>query len=68
MIFIVTYISVIERTKEIGILRAVGGRRKDVTALFVLESLLLGAIAGLAAIRRLKNIFMEHLRIFILLL
>lgn len=59
MIFIVTYISVIERTKEIGILRAVGGRRKDVTALFVLESLLLGAIAGLAAIRRLKKLDIE---------
>ncbi len=59
MIFIVTYISVIERTKEIGILRAVGGRRKDVTALFVLESLLLGAIAGLAAIRKLKKLDIE---------
>ena len=50
MIFIVTYISVIERTKEIGILRAVGGRRKDVTGLFVLESLILGTIAGVVAI------------------
>lgn len=50
MIFIVTYISVIERTKEIGILRAVGGRKQDVTGLFVLESLILGGIAGLAAV------------------
>ena len=50
MIFIVTYISVVERTKEIGILRAVGGRRKDVTGLFVLESLILGAIAGVVAV------------------
>ena len=50
MIFIVTYISVIERTKEIGILRAVGGRRKDVTNLFMLESLILGGIAGVVAI------------------
>ena len=50
MIFIVTYISVIERTKEIGILRAVGGRRKDVTGVFVLESLILGTIAGVVAI------------------
>ena len=50
MIFIVTYISVIERTKEIGILRAVGGRRKDVTGLFVLESLILGTIAGVVAV------------------
>lgn len=50
MIFIVTYISVIERTKEIGVLRAVGGRRKDVTRLFVLESGMIGAIAGLIAV------------------
>lgn len=50
MIFIVTYISVIERTKEIGVLRAVGGRRKDVTRLFVLESGMTGAFAGLIAV------------------
>ena len=50
MIFIVTYISVIERTKEIGVLRAVGGRRKDVTRLFILESGMIGAIAGLIAV------------------
>ncbi len=50
MIFIVTYISVIERTKEIGVLRAVGGRRKDVTTLFVLESGMIGAIAGFIAV------------------
>lgn len=46
MIFIVTYTSVVERTKEIGVLRAVGGRRKDVTLLFILESALIGAFAG----------------------
>ncbi len=50
MIFIVTYISVIERTKEIGILRAVGGRKKDVALLFVTESGILGAGAGLIAV------------------
>ncbi len=50
MIFIVTYISVIERTKEIGVLRAVGGRRKDVTTLFILESGMIGAIAGIIAV------------------
>ncbi len=50
MIFIVTYISVIERTKEIGVLRAVGGRRKDITRLFVIESSVIGAIAGLIAV------------------
>ncbi len=50
MIFIVTYISIIERTKEIGVLRAVGGRKKDVTTLFILESGMIGAIAGLIAV------------------
>ncbi len=50
MVFIVTYISVVERTKEIGVLRAVGGRRKDVTALFVAESGIIGACAGVIAV------------------
>lgn len=50
MIFIVTYVSVIERTKEIGVLRAVGGRKKDVTMLFVIESAMIGAIAGVVAV------------------
>ena len=50
MIFIVTYTSVVERTKEIGVLRAVGGRRKDVTVLFILESAIIGAFAGLIAV------------------
>lgn len=50
MIFIVTYTSVVERTKEIGVLRAVGGRRKDVTLLFILESAIIGAFAGLIAV------------------
>lgn len=50
MIFIVTYTSVVERTKEIGVLRAVGGRKKDVTLLFILESAIIGAFAGLIAV------------------
>ncbi len=50
MIFIVTYISVVERTKEIGIIRAVGGRKKDVTLLFVLESGIIGATSGVIAV------------------
>lgn len=50
MIFIVTYVSVIERTKEIGILRAVGGRKKDITILFIIESGIIGAIAGIVAV------------------
>ncbi len=50
MIFIVTYISVIERTKEIGVLRAIGGRRKDITSLFILESGMIGGLAGLFSV------------------
>lgn len=46
MIGIITYVSVLERTKEIGILRAVGARRKDVVRLFVTETGMIGAIAG----------------------
>ncbi|MFA7111361.1 MAG: FtsX-like permease family protein, partial [Bacilli bacterium] len=44
---IITYVSVIERTKEIGILRALGARKKDVGRLFEVESLFIGGIAGL---------------------
>ena len=50
MIFIVTYTSVVERTKEIGVLRAIGGRRRDVTLLFILESAIIGGAAGLIAV------------------
>ncbi len=50
MIFIVTYISIIERTKEIGVLRAVGGGKGDVSKLFVCESALLGLLSGLIAV------------------
>lgn len=46
MIAIITYVSVIERTKEIGVLRAVGARKKDVVRLFVTETGIIGAIAG----------------------
>ena len=46
MIFIVLYISVVERTKEIGVLRAVGARRKDIRKLFVFEAGILGLAAG----------------------
>lgn len=46
MIAIITYVSVIERTKEIGILRAVGARKKDVTRVFNAETLIIGFTAG----------------------
>ena len=44
---IITYVSVIERTKEIGILRAVGARKKDVGRLFEAESCIIGGLAGI---------------------
>ncbi|MCL2631047.1 MAG: ATP-binding cassette domain-containing protein [Firmicutes bacterium] len=46
MIFIVMYISVVERTKEIGILRALGTRRRDVKRIFITEAGILGISAG----------------------
>jgi ABC-type antimicrobial peptide transport system permease subunit len=46
MIFIVMYISVVERTKEIGILRALGVRRKDVKRIFITEAGIIGIVAG----------------------
>lgn len=46
MIFIVLYISVIERTKEIGVLRAIGGSKGNIKTIFLFEAGFLGAIAG----------------------
>ena len=46
MTAIITYVSVIERTKEIGVLRACGGRKKDVGRLFEAECVIVGLIAG----------------------
>ncbi|MCQ2795341.1 MAG: ABC transporter ATP-binding protein/permease [Bacilli bacterium] len=47
---IITYTSVLERTKEIGILRAIGARKKDVGRLFEAESVIIGGVAGLAGV------------------
>lgn len=47
MIAIITYISVLERTKEIGILRALGARGKDITRVFNAETLIIGLCSGL---------------------
>ncbi|MDN4090784.1 FtsX-like permease family protein [Paenibacillus polymyxa] len=46
MIGIITYVSVIERTKEIGILRSVGARKKDISRVFNAETLIVGFTAG----------------------
>ena len=46
MIGIITYISVLERTKEIGILRAMGASKGDVSRVFTAETLIIGLVAG----------------------
>ena len=50
MIAIITYISVLERTKEIGILRALGARKKDITRVFNAETFIIGFCSGILAI------------------
>lgn len=50
MISIITYISVLERTKEIGILRALGASKKDVKNIFKAETIIIGTISGFIGI------------------
>ncbi len=50
MIGIITYVSVVERVKEIGIIRSLGGRKLDVSNLFIVETFIIGAISGLFGI------------------
>ena len=50
MIAIIIYASVIERTKEIGVLRSLGARKKDVGRIFEAEAILIGLISGILAI------------------
>ena len=50
MIGIITYISVLERTKEIGVLRALGARKKDITRVFNAETFITGTFSGLLGI------------------
>ena len=50
MIGIITYISVLERTKEIGILRSLGARKKDVSRVFNAETFIIGLASGLIGI------------------
>lgn len=47
MILTVLYISVVERTKEIGVIKAIGGRKKDIRRIFVSESFLIGLFSGM---------------------
>ena len=50
MIGIITYISVLERTKEIGVLRSVGASKRDVKRVFTAESFIIGLLSGLFGI------------------
>ena len=50
MIGIITYISVLERTKEIGILRSIGASKKDISRVFNAETLIVGLTAGVLGI------------------
>ncbi len=50
MIGIITYVSVLERTKEIGILRSIGARKKDISRVFNAETIIVGAVAGLIGV------------------
>lgn len=50
MIGIITYVSVVERIKEIGVIRSLGGRKKDVSHLFNAETFIIGLLSGLIGI------------------
>ena len=50
MIGIITYVSVVERTKEIGVLRSLGARKKDVSRIFNAETFIIGLLAGIIGI------------------
>lgn len=50
MIGIITYISVLERTKEIGILRAIGASKRDVSRIFTAETFITGLVSGLLGV------------------
>ncbi len=50
MIAIITYVSVIERIKEIGVIRSLGGRKRDVANLFNAETFIIGGVSGIIGI------------------
>ena len=50
MIGIITFVSVVERIKEIGVIRAMGGRKRDVKNLFTAETAIIGLLAGIIGI------------------
>lgn len=50
MILVVLYMSVTERTKEIGVMKSIGARRKDIKRIFTSESFLIGVLSGILGI------------------
>ncbi len=50
MIAVITYISVMERVKEIGVIRSLGGRKRDVSTLFISENVITGLASGIIGI------------------
>ena len=50
MIGVITYVSVVERTKEIGVLRSLGARKRDIKNLFNAETFLIGLFAGIIGV------------------
>ncbi len=50
MIGIITYVSVVERIKEIGVIRSLGGRKRDVSYLFNAETFIIGSLSGLIGV------------------
>jgi putative ABC transport system permease protein len=50
MVGIITYISVLERTREIGVLRSLGARKKDITRVFNAETFIIGLCSGVMGI------------------
>lgn len=63
MIGIITYISVLERTKEIGILRSLGARKKDVSRVFNAETFIIGLASGIlgVSLTAILNVFINKL-------
>ena len=70
MIAVITYISTMERVKEIGVIRSLGGRKKDVSRLFIAETLIIGLASGVFGIlityllELILNLSVAHLGIF----
>ena len=70
MIAVITYISTMERVKEIGVIRSLGGRKKDISRLFIAECLIIGLASGLIGIgvtyilELILNISVAHLGVF----